>query len=88
MSVGLQETDEAGYRGRIAKMSEEQLKRYGRDAWYLIKNGSAACSPEFKVQYDLAVEEWRRRHPKPPEDSCQYPRFASLDFIVVGIADT
>jgi hypothetical protein len=53
-------------RARIRKMSDAELRKYGRAARDLSdpKKNFGAPNPSFKVQLDEARAEWRRRHPK------------------------
>ena len=52
-------------RDRIRKMSDAELRKYGRAARDLSdprKNRNP--NPSFQIQLDEARAEWRRRHPK------------------------
>jgi hypothetical protein len=53
-------------RERILKMSDAELRKYGRAGRDLSdpKKNFGATNPAFKVQLDEARAEWRRRRPK------------------------
>jgi hypothetical protein len=53
-------------RERIRKMSDAELRKYGRAARDLSdpKKNQGKPNPAFKIQLDEARAEWRRRHPK------------------------
>jgi hypothetical protein len=53
-------------RERIRKMSDAELRKYGRAARDLSdpKKNFGTPNPAFKIQLDEARAEWRRRHPK------------------------
>jgi hypothetical protein len=54
-------------RARIRKMSDRELREYGRAAASMAdprKNRNP--NPSFKIQLDEARAEWRRRHFKSP----------------------
>jgi hypothetical protein len=55
-------------RERICKMSDRELREYGRAARDLSdpKKNFGPPSPAFKIQLDEARAEWRRRHQKEP----------------------
>jgi hypothetical protein len=50
----------------IRKMSDAELRKYGRAARDLSdpKKNLGKPNPAFKIQLDEARAEWRRRHPK------------------------
>jgi hypothetical protein len=53
-------------RTRLAKMTDVELKRFGRSAAYMCTpqaNLGAEPRPAFVLQRDEARAEWRRRHP-------------------------
>jgi hypothetical protein len=52
-------------RERIRKMSDLELRKYGRAARELAdpKKNHGKPNPSFQVQLDEARAEWRRRHP-------------------------
>jgi hypothetical protein len=52
-------------RSRIHKMSDAELRKYGRAARNLSdpKKTFGPPNPAFQVQSDEARAEWRRRHP-------------------------
>jgi hypothetical protein len=52
-------------RERIRKMSDAELRKYGRAARNLSdpKKTFGLRNPAFQVQLDEARAEWRRRHP-------------------------
>jgi hypothetical protein len=53
-------------RARLRKMSDLELRKYGRAARDLAnpKKGYGPPNPSFQIQLDEARTEWRRRHPK------------------------
>ena len=53
-------------RDRLRKMSDLELRKYGRAARDLADPKKNYCppNPAFQVQLDEARAEWRRRHPK------------------------
>ena len=55
-------------RERLRKMSDLELRQYGRAARDLAdpKKNLGKPNPSFQVQLDEARAEWRRRHPKTP----------------------
>ena len=55
-------------RERIRKMSDAELRKYGRAARDLSdsKKNYGKPNPSFKIQLDEARAEWRRRHPRQP----------------------
>jgi hypothetical protein len=55
-------------RERLRKMSDLELRKYGRAARDLSdpKKNFGPPNPAFQVQLNEARAEWRRRHPKSP----------------------
>jgi hypothetical protein len=53
-------------RERIRKVSDAELRKYGRAARDLSdpKKNLGKPNPAFKIRLDEARAEWRRRHPK------------------------
>jgi hypothetical protein len=52
-------------RDRIRKMSDAELRKYGRAARDLSDpKKNRKLNPAFQIQLDEARAEWRRRHPK------------------------
>jgi hypothetical protein len=53
-------------RARLRKMSDLELRKYGRAARDLSdpKKNFGPPNPAFQVQLDEARAEWRRRHPE------------------------
>jgi hypothetical protein len=53
-------------RERLRKMSDLELRQYGRAAKDLAnpKKNFGPPNPAFQLQLDEARAEWRRRHPK------------------------
>jgi hypothetical protein len=51
-------------RARLGKMSDHELRKFGRAARDLSDPKNGTPNPAFKVQLDEARAEWRRRHPK------------------------
>jgi hypothetical protein len=54
-------------RERQRKMSDRELREYGRASAYMAdpRKNHGKPNPAFQVQLDEARAEWRRRHPKP-----------------------
>jgi hypothetical protein len=52
-------------RERISKMSDAELRKYGRAARKLTdpKKTLSPPNPAFQIELDEATAEWRRRHP-------------------------
>ena len=53
-------------RERLRKMTDEQLRRFGRAAQYMCSpaaNGGKPPREPFVIQLEEAKAEWRRRHP-------------------------
>jgi hypothetical protein len=57
-------------RARIRKMSDIELRKYGRAARDLAdpKKNYGPPNPSFQIQLDEARAGWRRRHPKTTPD--------------------
>jgi hypothetical protein len=53
-------------RARLSKMSDHELRKFGRAARDLSdpKKNFGTPNPVFKVQLEEARAEWRRRHPQ------------------------
>jgi len=53
-------------RERLRKMSDHELRKFGRSARDMPdpKKNFGPPNPAFKIQLDEARAEWRRRHPK------------------------
>ena len=66
MSIQTDAEDLEAIRARIRKMSDTELRKYGRAASDLAdpKKNFGPSNPSFKIQLDEARAEWRRRHPK------------------------
>jgi hypothetical protein len=58
-------------RERIRKMSDLELRQYGRAARDLSdpKKSFGPPNPAFKIQLDEARAEWKRRHPNEEKKS-------------------
>ncbi len=67
-------------RARIRKMTDLELRKYGRAARDLSdpKKNFGPPNPAFKVQLDEARAEWRRRHPANPHSATRRPRLPDL----------
>jgi hypothetical protein len=66
MSIQINPEDLDQIRERIRKMSDLELRKYGRAAGDLSdpKKHFGPPNPAFQIQLDEARAEWRRRHPK------------------------
>jgi hypothetical protein len=53
-------------RAGIRKMSDRELRQYGRAAAHMAdsRRNLGNPNPSFQIQLDEARAEWRRRHPK------------------------
>jgi hypothetical protein len=68
MSVGFDDFDEEKERGRLRKLSDEELIREGKAARSLCDPRGRNGKPPrdvFVIGLRLCKEEWRRRHPYP-----------------------
>lgn len=67
-------------RERLRKMSDLELRKYGRAARDLSdpKKNYGKPNPAFKIQLDEARAEWRRRHPVNPDRAVRNPRLPDL----------
>jgi hypothetical protein len=67
-------------RERLRKMSDLELRKYGRAARDLSdpKKNFGPPNPAFKIQLDEARAEWRRRHPANPDGTARHPRLPNL----------
>jgi hypothetical protein len=54
-------------RERLRKMSDLELRKFGRSASAMAdpKKNFGPPNPAFQIQLDEARAEWRRRHPNP-----------------------
>lgn len=65
-SIQLANFDLDALRTRLRKMSDEQLRAFGKDARYMISpraNMGKPPLPVFVLQLEEALAEWRKRHP-------------------------
>jgi hypothetical protein len=54
-------------RTRLRKMSDEQLREFGKAARYMTTREANLGKPphrDYVLQFEEAKTEWRRRHPK------------------------
>jgi hypothetical protein len=67
-------------RERLRKMSDLELRQYGRAARNMAdpKKNFGSPNPAFQVQLDEARAEWRRRHPANPDGATRPPRLPDL----------
>jgi hypothetical protein len=64
-SIQLATFDVDALRARLRKMSDEQLRDFGKAARYMVSpraNMGKAPLPAFVLQLEEARAEWRRRH--------------------------
>lgn len=57
--------DRETVRARLARMSDEQLVQFGKDARYMCSAKASMGKPprqNFVIQLEEAAAEWRRRH--------------------------
>ena len=67
-SIQLADFDHDALRTRLRKMSDEELREFGKAARYMVSpraNMGKAPPPTFVLQLEEARAEWRRRHPPP-----------------------
>ena len=67
-SIQMAEFDREALRTRLQKMSDEQLRKFGETAKYMVSptaNMGKPPLPTFVLQLAEARVEWRRRHPSP-----------------------
>ena len=70
-SIQLADVDRDALRTRLRKMSDEQLRNFGKAARYMTSPTANMGKPPlatFMLQLEEARAEWRRRHP-PNADS-------------------
>jgi hypothetical protein len=67
-------------RERLRKMSDLELRKYGRAARDLAdpKKHFGPLNPSFQIQLDEARVEWHRRHPANSNGSARNPRLPDL----------
>jgi hypothetical protein len=67
-------------RERLGKMSDVELRKYGRAARDLAdpNKNFGPPNPSFKIQLAEARAEWRRRHPASPDRAVRLPRVSNL----------
>jgi len=65
-SIQLAEFDRDALRTRLRKMSDEELREFGKAARYMVSptaNMGKPPLPAFVLQLQEARAEWRKRHP-------------------------
>jgi hypothetical protein len=65
-SIRLTTLDVDALRTRFKKMSDEELREFGKAARYMVSptaNMGKSPLPAFVLQLEEARAEWRRRHP-------------------------
>jgi hypothetical protein len=65
-SIQLATVDVDGLRTRLRKMSDKELREFGKAARYMVSpraNMGKPPLPAFVLQLEEARAEWRRRHP-------------------------
>jgi hypothetical protein len=80
MSIQTNAEDLGQIRERIRKMSDLELRKYGRSARDLAdpKKNFGPPNPSFQIQLHEARAEWRRRHPASPDRAARLPRLPHL----------
>jgi len=66
-SIRLEAFDIDALRARLRKMSDEELREFGKAARYMVSptaNMGKPPLPTFVLQLNEARAEWRRRHPR------------------------
>jgi hypothetical protein len=64
--IDFTELDIAQLRERLRKMTEDELRKFGRSARYMCSPTANMGKPpdkDFVIQLEEARAEWRRRHP-------------------------
>jgi hypothetical protein len=64
-SIRLTALDVDAFRTRLRKMSDEELRKFGKAARYMVSptaNMGKPPLPAFMLQLEEARAEWRRRH--------------------------
>lgn len=80
MKIKAKNEDIEQIRARIRKMTDLELRKYGRAAVDLSdpKKNFGPPNPSFKIQFDQARAEWRRRHPANPGGAARLRRLPDL----------
>jgi len=67
-------------RARIQKMSDAELREYGRAAAHMadLRKNHGKPNPAFKIQLDEARAEWSRRHPAKSKRAARNLRLPDL----------
>jgi hypothetical protein len=67
-------------RERLRKMSDLELRQYGRAARNMADptKNYGAPNPAFQIQLDEARAEWRRRYPANSDGAARLPRLPDL----------
>jgi hypothetical protein len=80
MSIQTDARDLDQIRESLRKMSDLELRKYGRAARDMAdpKKNLGPASPSFQIQLDEARAEWRRRHPVNPGGAARLPRLRAL----------
>jgi hypothetical protein len=66
-SIQLADFDRDALRTRLRKMSDEELREFGKAARYMVSPGANMGKPPlptFVLQLQEARAEWRKRHPR------------------------
>jgi hypothetical protein len=64
-------------RARLAKMTDRQLREFGKAARYMVSPQANMGTPPlliYEVQLDALTAEWRRRHPSKTNERNQKDR--------------
>jgi hypothetical protein len=75
-SIQLATFDVQALRTRLRKMTDEELRKFGKAARYMVSpkaNMGKPPLPDFVLQLDEARAEWRRRCKGPGLSSASYP---------------
>jgi hypothetical protein len=73
-SIQLANLDVEGLRRRLRKMSDKELREFGKAARYMVSptaNMGKPPLPVFVLQLEEARAEWRRRQAQPTSDRSQ-----------------
>jgi hypothetical protein len=80
MSIQTNSEDLGQIRERLRKMSDHELRKFGRAASVMADptENFGTPNPAFQFQLDEARAEWRRRHPVDPDRARHNPRLPCL----------
>jgi hypothetical protein len=83
-SIQLATFDLDALRTRLRKMSDEDLRKFGQAAQYMVSptaNMGKPALPTFVLQLEEARAEWRRRHVETDVDRTQWQRILEFNLL-------